>query len=273
MVIVSAIALAGMVVVWRKMQARPPAAAYDAAAIWQDVTRLRIDQARRAFEAQAGSGDRQARLGVAMTLLNTQPLTTGNIDRAASLLQALRKQDADDATGIEATFALARVEQLHRFTPNPAEALRLYSELAARHPEHPLGQMAIVKSAMLRLFAPATREQRLAILDAVGRACPQMTDPDAHRDLHLTLAGAAMLLKLSDEKALEHLLEADRVGLARRKTAGDVYVRLGELARRLGRHDLARQYYTRFADEFPRDQRTHLVRELAAALPATRRSP
>jgi len=68
-------------------------------------------------------------------------------------------------------------------------------------------------------------------------------------------------------------LAADQVGLAQRKAAGDLAVRIGGLARKLGRPALARRYYQRFVAEFPRDGRTYLIRERLRALPPGRALP
>ena len=237
---------------------------------WRDAHHLLVNEAADQFDEIARRGGlREAQLGLAVTLINCQPLTQGNVDRAAGILESLRSADDDDQTGIAAAYYLARVEQVHRFQPDPARALTLYDELAARHPSHRLGQMALVKAGMIRLFQVRPIEEQLRLFDRIAAGGKALTDPDARRDFHLMLADAATMMQLSDERALEHLIEADRAGLAKRKTAGDVWVRIGELARKLHRTDLAATYYRRFAEEFPRDERTLLVRQRLGELPAS----
>jgi tetratricopeptide (TPR) repeat protein len=218
-------------------------------AAWRDAARLLVDDAHRQFVAR---GDR---LGEAIALLNVQPKTSGNIERAAELLDRLR---GADEIGIAATYYLARLEQIHRFRPNPQRALALYAELFRQHPHHPLAQSGVVKAALMRLYGG---DADFAEIEASGR---QLTIPEAVRDFHLALADAAGRLNLPAEKQLEHLLVVERVGVAKRKTAADLYVRIAELARESGRAELARQFYGKFLAEFPNDQRVRLVKERLA---------
>lgn len=226
------------------------AAGDDLAEAWLKAARMLPAEAHREFAAAAES--REVLLGRAVTLLNVPPVTPGNLERAARWLESLR---GDDEVGIAATYFLARLEQVHRMPPNPERALRLYEELYHRHPQHPLAQMGWVKAAIWRVYEPGTD---FAALERSGEG---LTDPQAVRDFHLAMADAAGRLRLPAEKQLEHLLAVDRVGVAKRKTAGDVWVRIAELAREAGQMELAREYARRFLAEFPNDQRAHLVRE------------
>lgn len=220
------------------------------ATTWLKAARMLPAEAYREFAAAPAS--REVLLGRAVTLLNVPPVAPGNLERAATWLESLR---GDDEVGIAATYFLARLEQVHRMPPNPERALALYEELYRRHPQHALAQMGWVKAAIGRVYEPGVD------FAAIERSGEGLTDPQAVRDFHLALADAAGRLRLPAEKQLEHLLAVDRVGMARRKTSGDVWVRIAELARETGRRELAREYARRFLAEFPNDQRAHLVRE------------
>src|SRR5262245_29522196 len=127
-------ATAGAFWVTRNYGASTAAATNNVTDAWIDVSHQKMDSALAKFESQAQPHSREVSLGIAVTLLNTQPLTAANIDRAAALLETVRSENSDDATGIEATFMLARLEQFHRFAPSPERALELYSQLSASHP-------------------------------------------------------------------------------------------------------------------------------------------
>lgn len=227
----------------------------DLSGVWGDAARGLVNDAYRQFE-KAGT-HREAQLGLAVTLVNVQPKTSANIERAAAILEVLR---GNDELGITATYYLARLEQVHRFTPDPGKALERYDQLYREHPGHPLAQMGVVKAALLRLYITRLPFEEV---EATG---VKLSDPDAVRDFHLVLADAAGRLGLSDEQALKHLLAAEQAGLAKRKTAGDVWIRIGELARLSGKRDLAARYYGKFLEDFPNDQRAFLVRERSTAL-------
>ncbi len=81
------------------------------------------------------------------------------------------------------------------------------------------------------------------------------------------MADAALRFGYADAIALDHLLAADRAGIARAITQRDTLIRIAELARRADRPDIAAAYYGRFLQQFPRDARRLLVQERLAALP------
>jgi thioredoxin-like negative regulator of GroEL len=229
---------------------------------WQAVAQVQFHNARRAFEArlEADPNDHEAGIGLATALLNVQPRQPGNVERAAALLEGVRGAAAGDGAWIEATYLSARIHQVHRAAADPARAIQLYDELLTAHPQHPLAQMGFVKSAMLRLYVlnEAPPAETFLALEERGAT---LTDPAARRDFHLMMAAAASRLELGAALALRHLQEADAVGVSKRKTAGDLYVRIATLARTLGQPNLAETYERRFINEFPRDSRAFTLRQ------------
>jgi hypothetical protein len=224
-----------------------------------------LKEAHTAFAAQPAS-DREARFGEAVTLINLQPKTDPNLDRAAVLLSAIASANATDDLGLSARYYLARIPQSHRATPDTAAALVIFRELASLDSPHPLAQRAVVQVALLELFEPRVpaadvraRFDRLAVRGAT------LTDPSAVRDFNMVMADAALRFKYDDSLALDHLLAADRAGIARAATRRDTWLRIAELARRSGRHDVSKTYYTRFLENFPRDARRLLVQERLSA--------
>src|SRR5262245_53066631 len=78
---------------------------------WHDASRYAFDASHAAF---VKGKDREARLGEATTLLNLQPRTAANIERAAVLLDSVSAANPSDEPGICARYLRARIEDVHR---------------------------------------------------------------------------------------------------------------------------------------------------------------
>jgi hypothetical protein len=243
---------------------------------WQEASLGLFNSAHRAFAAEAPSS-REARFGEAITLLNVQPKTNANLNRAAALFDELADSvpasGADDIA-ISARYFLARIPQVHRSPPVPVEARRRFEQLIAATggldgnvSVHPLAQRALVEIAIIDLYSAALPENDLRVrITALAARGAALTDTDARRDLHFTLGDAALRFRLGDELALEHLLAADAAGFSRLTVQASTWVCIAGIAHRTGRHDVAVTYYTKFLDTFVRDSRRRLVEERLATL-------
>lgn len=221
--------------------------------------------AHDAFARDTGGG-RFARLGEAATLLNIQPRTTANINRAAAMLERVVEEEGGDAIGITARYLRARISHIHRKAPDPVDAAARYRELAALGPVHSLTQRALVQLALIELFEPGVpvaelrgRHDRLA---ALGRG---LVDASARRDFYLVMGDAALRLGFDDVVAMEHLIEADRAGISRTGTLRDNWLRIAGLAERAGRSDVAVAHYERFLAAALRDTRRLAVEQRLAS--------
>lgn len=234
---------------------------------WDLVALGLLDEARTAFDALP-AGDRAARFGRAVTLLNIQPKTDANLDRAAGLFSSVADERGDDDLGVSSRYYLARIPQLHRVKPDDRAALALYRELAALRSPHPLAQRALVHIALIELFEPRlpADELRTRFADLASRG-ETLSDPSALRDFHLVMGDAALRFGLGDDTVLEHLLAADRAGLVRATSRRENWIRIAETARIAGRPGIAAAYYRRFLDDSPRDARRLAVKERLASLP------
>lgn len=241
----------------------PPPSAWDNAALGL------LKEAHASFAKQPAE-DREARFGEAVTLINLQPKTDANLDRAAALFTAIAASNAADHLGISSRYFLARIPQVHRVTPDVSAALVIFRELATLDSPHPLAQHAVVQLALIELFEPGippdeirTRFERLSTRGV------SLNEPSAIRDFNLVMGDAALRFKLGDAIALDHLLAGERAGIARAGTRRDTWIRIAELARRTGRTDIATSYYNLFLENFPRDARRLMVKERLAALTST----
>jgi len=238
---------------------------------WQAGSRLLVNDANRAFAAAGDSpagATRESRFGEAVTLLNVQPKTGSNIERAHGLLRALVEENAGDDHGIMAAYYLGRIEQVHRATPDLPRALGHYEALMRAHPGHLFAQMAAVKACMLRLYALASDEPPARRLDQAETLQPFFTQPEARRDYHLVMADACARLGASAEREIAHLLAAEQAGPQDRTGRADLAVRVAELSRGLGQKDRAIEYYRKFLNEYSREVRVYLVQQRLKELEA-----
>lgn len=240
---------------------------------WHDAILLLYNDAHRTFRQgslEQTDDSREWRLGQALTLLNLQPRTDTNISRSESLLDELVAENAGDEIGIVSRYFLARINQVHRLTPDPEAALQAFRALLDDQPGHLFGQYAGVKWALTYLGTAPTPESRRERLLEIETLIPAITLPGPAKDFHLFLAESAERYSSDPAKSLEHLLTAVNLGISKRNLRGDVYVRIGEIARDLGRTTLALEYHHRFIDEFPRDLRTFTITRTVEEMEASR---
>lgn len=254
-------ALFGLGMGWM-VSAKETAPSLDAA--WEDASMLLVQEAYGQFSTarKLGVGNlREIDYALAVTLLNLQPRTTGNINRAAELLTRLNVENPDDEIGIASLYFRARLEQVHRNNPDIPQALELYGRLVREHPGHFYAQHAAAKIAIIKLFASPTQADKKRALSEVELLIPLLRDPAARCNFALILGTACIRFNLGDDKALRYFVEADALGIPVQLVEGNVLIRIGNLALRKGQRALAITYFERFLKEFPRNIRSHTVRE------------
>jgi hypothetical protein len=236
----------------------------DEVAAWRDAS---VNLFHRSHHTLAALSDEPAtrtrftRLGEALTLLNLQPKTSGNIDRAATLLEHLRAEDDADEAGISAAYHLARIAQWHCEPRRPADALAQYDVLAERFPGHRLGQLAVIKALVIRLYEPVAPEEARRRLAAAGRLEPRLRDPALRSEYHQVLAMAGARFGMDPVWRLPHLLAAEQLGVMRFNESKDFVLATAETARSCAEREIALKYYERFLAVAPRDERTAYVRQ------------
>ena len=232
---------------------------------WREATRYLFRESEAAFAA--APENTETRLGRAALLLLRQPRTQENLERAVEELRPLAAAPAPDAVAPLARYLLARIEQVHRPSPDLVSAAAHYRLLIQEHPGHLLAEQAWTKLALIELHAPGlSSTERLALHAEFAARADSLTHQPARRDLHLALGAIARQHALGDESILRHYVAADQVGVVRPVQRAGVQVIIGETARRLGRTDLAREYFERFLAEFPRDYRRRTIQDRLAAL-------
>lgn len=236
---------------------------------WEDMSAGLFNEAHAEFvkeEKAAGADLRLLRFGEAVSLLNVQPRTQSNIDKAFSILEEVRTARPSDDLALESRYLQGRIEQVQRATPDLAKADAIYSELIAAHPRHPVAQRAQVKLAIIRLYAGVDGDERRRRFDEFSRIAGELTEPGVKSQMHLLLAETAKRLRYDYAIELDHLLAAHKAGVAKRRLLGDVLVRIGELGRLTGRKEIAREFYSQFLAQFPRSDRRSTIEAFLAAL-------
>lgn len=233
--------------------------------VWQTSALNLFKDAHHSFSDLSG---REARFGEAVTLLQVQPKTSSNINHAATLLEQVLADNPGDELGIAARYYLGRLEQVHRMPVNPTAATAHFNTLIQEHPGHPLTEQAIVKLALIELYSPDDAAARLAAFERFTALADTLATADARRDLNLTLGAVALRFDLGQDRALKRYLAAEQAGIHLTTVRSSTLVTIGELARKTGRHDIAREHYLLFLKDFQRDERRLMVKEALATLPA-----
>lgn len=232
---------------------------------WDLASRHQFNEARDIFVAQAeeGKDTRRNQLGEAAMLINLQPRTPANLDRADQLLTALAK--TTDNIGISALYLAGRIDQSHRIPHRISEAKTHYAQLASLGSEHPLAQAGIVQLALLELH-DETRPlaERFVTAEALEE---KLTGTFARSDYHLVLARSYLFFQAGDDHALTHFLAAINSGITTDRIRADALISAGELARELGQTKAERQCYEQFLHENPRDPRKPTVQSRLEDLP------
>lgn len=202
----------------------------------------------------------------ALVLLQSQPRTTRKILEAEALLERAWNGGEGELAPI-AGYTRARIPQIHREIPDPAEAMSRFEELSARFPRHPLAEMGRVKHASLYLSLSSDRGELRQRIAELAETVGEYTDSTARRDLHSLLGHALLLAEIDAGGALRHLLAAFEEGIPESSVRYRGYlVRIAELARVEGETVIARAFYEKFLDAFPRDDRRLIITKRLEAL-------
>jgi hypothetical protein len=218
----------------------------------------------RELERRGEGHSRDYQFCLAAVLLSAPPKTETRVMEARRLFSAVRDADPLDDLGLAARFHLARIEQNHRATPDLEAAQALYSALVADAPAHWFGQFSLVKLAMLDLYAEWPDEPLDARIDAWMERAHNVTDPALRRNLCWMLGDLQVRFGTNLDRALAIYQEGEAIGYSRHDIRSLMILRIHNLARQLGRTELAREAAQRHLEEFPRSTFTTLLRERLA---------
>jgi tetratricopeptide (TPR) repeat protein len=231
---------------------------------WEEASRLLVNDANRSFNKIKNAEGEEKRVvlyGRAITLINVQPKTSTNIDKAKALFNEVIAGSETDDLSVASLFALARIAQIYQLRPDDEEAILLYTDLIKRHPNHTLAQKAYAKRAVLRAYSLKKEPDLENRFQLIVKEAPLVIEPTARRDYMSLLANLAINLEKPPGLILDFLIQVEATGMLSERGLGDLYVRLGEFARAAGKKDIAIHYYNVFLNTSIRDMRRLIVRE------------
>jgi tetratricopeptide (TPR) repeat protein len=233
---------------------------------WELVARHLPSDASAHLKPLGNSADREAALARATVMLDVQPTTEDRLRE--TLAQLLELARGDDEVALAAGYLAGRVCQVHFFAPDYARAAEIYEGLAQKNPKSRWAQLALVKLAVLKLYAlpePAEPASRVAIAESY---LPRVTEPDLRRDLQLAIGRARLFHGL--DGFLPHLVAAAEGGEVRGLPLADLQIQIGELSRRAGAFDQAETFFRKFLAENEVDGRVYAVRQRLAQIAEAR---
>jgi len=222
------------------------------------------EQEWRRLEADGRNpaGIREVHFGRAGNLLNVQPRTSANIDRAAELYRDVVKGDPDDEIGVASAYFLIRIEQFHRGpTPDLERIAGDFLALHAAHPERYFSQLALLKHVTLRLWSGTTTAEKQSEFSRLESYAKDFTRPELAVIYHFLLSDG-YLVRLSDPvAALRHQRARDGRLMVKEDTSADLTLKTAELSREIGDLAEATAHYRDFLRRFPTNARAWLVRQ------------
>lgn len=231
---------------------------------WEYLDGFRFNEAHKSFTQGNGNSTgagRERKLGEAVTLLNVQPRTEGNISKAAEMLQELTSTNTLDDVDTFARFFLARILEMHQTPRDFAKARAAYLDLFKLRPGAPVAEFAASKVVLIDLYdniPPAEFERRLGELEKLE---PLFKTSLGRREFHSNIGMACAELSGPDRKIIEHLVAADKEGYTQWQTESVVWVLIGATAEKMGDKELAKQYYGKFVAKYKRDNRCYTILE------------
>jgi tetratricopeptide (TPR) repeat protein len=232
---------------------------------WEKASSFLVNDACEIFKKiskNPQSNTREVRLGLAISLMDAQPKSATNLNKARSTLESLIEDNSSDEVGLFARYALAHYYLLHAPERDFKSAMKIFLELFEQHPQKKVSQLALGYYSMLSLSPQVTGDPEfLSELTELENRAKRLTFPDAEILFHLAVAYAANLRGFTPEKVVTHLRAAQETGLMDSRRLADSYVICGKLALKMGDYRIANEQFSRFVKEFPRDVRNHTIQQ------------
>ncbi|HEY5895201.1 MAG TPA: tetratricopeptide repeat protein [Chthoniobacterales bacterium] len=239
---------------------------------WEKGATFRFNEANVHFGKLAGKpgiAERERLLGEAITLLNRQPRAQSNITEAGAIFEKLVRENDSDTIAVFAQYFIGRIEQVFLDPPNYEAARRVYRDLLARFPGDVVAERAASHLVLLDLYEDVSKEERLKRLASLETLGNSLNTSMGKREFHINAGQACLDLDISDEKALEHFLLADKEGITRWQTEMAAWVIIAELARTENKREVAIEYYKRIIAKYPSNIRTFTMKKRLESLTGT----
>lgn len=242
---------------------------------WSEMEVFQFNEARKTFQSADPQLDpRERALGEALALLNVQPRTSGAVTEAFDILQTITAQSSKDLPGLMALYYTGRIQQLYLQTPEPQRALETYRKLLALQSANPLVETAAVSMINIEVYE---RKEPTEQMKALARMEPIVSDLKSNvgiREFHLAMGMAYLEFGAPDDvasmrRAIDHLKNADALGITRWQAESNAWIAIGEASRAIGDRESALKYYRKFVEKYQRERRNNLIRQRIAELEGT----
>lgn len=224
---------------------------------WSQAALLQFNDAHATFHA--APSNRTQQVGLAATLLNVQPRTVANRERAKALLAALIREEISDQHTQAAHYLLGRVACTHESIPHLPTARMHFRAAMEGDAKSSFAQLAIAQLVLLSLSSggPLNERIRTAEIDAAD-----LSSGGIRAAVYWIMAQHLMDAQTSLPQALHFIEIALEEGLATSATRADALVAATRLSQELD-GAVASNWRGIFLQEFPRDPR---VLHLRAAM-------
>lgn len=217
---------------------------------WRLMQKLQFNEAVEEME-RAGPLSPRGRMGLAMALLNTQPRSQADVERAAVILRQLSEGAADEEVASWALYFLGRIDQAHRKEVDEQAALVTYGKLIERFPASEAAELARIKRGLLELYSPGDDVDRAGVLGRLEEELPLISSAPTRQQLHHVIAEGLLFFQLSRERALDHFIAAHKLGEFIPNSEPGALYRIAALAQDLGRREVAARHFRALVERHP----------------------
>jgi len=234
---------------------------------WDKAAGFLVQDAYKQFTEADSMNPDERRFGLAITLLNLQPRTQGNIHEADKLFgEVAANVPPGQPLNALARFFKARLREFYFAEPDAESAKKDYIALVKESTGNPVVELGASRAIIIDAFSDLPNDQilsRLGELEALGQ---YLKTPAGLREFHTTMAYAILDNNGSKARAVDHFRAADQFGVARKATASRLWLVAAETAAAAGRNADARYFYQKMIDAYPRDPRVYTVRQRLKSL-------
>jgi len=227
---------------------------------------FQFNEARDAFVIATGD-EAMRKFGEAATLLNVQPRTGGNIQRARRLFEEVAR-DTPPGSKLSrlSRFYIARVKEFYLAPQDIEGATADYLSLLQEKTADPLIEQGASRLVVIAAFSGGTPADRLQKLAALEKLDSLLETPAGRREFHTSMAYALLDNGGDKSRAVDHFLAADREGFTSKATAVSAWLVAATTAAEIGRNIDARYFFEKMLATYPQDPRNFTVRSLLGRL-------
>lgn len=242
---------------------------------WQAAATFLVADAYRGFSRDKSLDENERKFGLAITLLNAQPRTQGNLERALKSFDEIAEAVPHGRPlNALARFFAARVREFYLAIPDLPTASETYIALVKESTGSPVIELAAARAVMIAAFAePSAGETALEKTQALESLDPFLTTPEGRREFHATMGYALLDLGGDAGNAVNHFLAADRIGYTHKAAAMRLWLVAAGAAAKAGRGGEALAFYQKMVDTYPHDPRAFTARQRIQALEKPSRDP